>query len=217
MEATKFKRVFPKPSKWFRVVLLLGLILIVLYLFRIPLLKGMSSFLNNADSVQQVDVLVVLGGSPVDRGYRGAELFHQGLVAGDVYCTGGYTVPALEAFKIDVTESGLTRNVMIDHKVPESRIIELQQSTSTWEEAQEVKELLKNKNWKKVGVVSSEYHIRRVKWTFDKVFTTKDDVEILFFASDSDHYNAEEWWKDEESFLITYGEFTKLLFYLLKY
>jgi hypothetical protein len=68
----------------------------------------------------------------------------------------------------------------------------------------------------RVGILSSEYHIRRVRWTFNTVFE-EDADQLVFLASDSSDFSPEDWWKHEKSFLIVFSEYTKLLFYLLNY
>jgi uncharacterized SAM-binding protein YcdF (DUF218 family) len=178
----------------------------------------MSSYLNNSDEPEKVEALIVLGGSPTDRGERAAELYHDGICMENLYCTGGYIVSALQAFKIDVHESGLSKNVMLENGVPEELITELQNSTSTYEEALEILSLARRKEWKKIGVVTSEYHIRRTRWTFEEVFESQDaSIEVLFFASDSERYKADAWWTHEESFLLTFSEYMKLFYYLMSY
>lgn len=178
----------------------------------------MSAYLNNSDQPEKVEALIVLGGSPTDRGERAAELYQNGICRENLYCTGGYIVSALQAFKIDVHESGLSKNVMVDNDVPEELISELQNSTSTYEEALEILSLSRREEWTKIGVVTSEYHIRRTRWTFQEVFEDQEVVpKILFFASDSERYKADAWWTHEESFLLTFSEYMKLFYYLLSY
>lgn len=210
------RQVFPR-SKWKRRILITLGVVLLLYLFRVPILQGMGAYLNDSDPVERTEAVFVLGGSPMDRSLKAVELYRNDLVENEIICTGGNIAGALSAFNIHVPEAGLSRKVLEDEGVPSEIIIELTSSTSTFEEADEALQYIKTKGWKKVGIISSEYHIRRVRGTFEDHFEDEENIELLFFSADSPRFNQDSWWQDEESFLLCFSEYLKLFYYFLKY
>jgi len=210
------RQVLPNTRGWIKVILILFIFLALLWLLRNPILTAFGSFLSNADDPQEVEALFVLGGSPVDRSLAAAEYFNQGLVKTEVVCTGANVAGALAAFDIRATEAEMSSNVLKSAGIPESRITELPESTSTFEEAEEILQFSKSRGLTKIGVLSSDYHLRRVSWTFNRAFED-EEISIVYFSADSKHFNPEDWWKNEEGFLTCFSEYAKLCFYLLNH
>jgi uncharacterized SAM-binding protein YcdF (DUF218 family) len=210
------RRVIPKTSRVFKVSLIILILIGISYVFRNSILCTVGQYLDNSDPNQKVEALFVLGGSPVDRGAAAANCFNQGLVENEIICTGANIAGALAAFKIHATEAEMTNNVLLNNGVPPERIKELPRSTSTFEEASEVLNYTKSHKWKKIGVLSSEYHTRRVSFTFNKAFKDQN-IEVIYFSANSKHFNPEDWWKNEDGFLTCFSEYLKLCFYILNH
>lgn len=210
------RRVIPTSSRSFKVGTIILILLGLTYIFRNSILCSVGQFLDNADPAEKVDALFVLGGSPVDRGASAANYFKQGLVENEIVCTGANVAGALAAFKIHATEAEMTSNVLQNNGIPPEKIKELPRSTSTFEEASEVLNYAKSMKWKKIGVLSSEYHTRRVSLTFNKAFKDQN-IEVIYFSADAKHFNPEDWWKNEDGFLTCFSEYVKLSFYILNH
>jgi hypothetical protein len=64
--------------------------------------------------------------------------------------------------------------------------------------------------------VTSKYHSARARMIFEKAVRSFDrNIEIYIVANKYDTFNAEQWWKDRESFKQVILEYLKLInFYL---
>jgi hypothetical protein len=76
--------------------------------------------------------------------------------------------------------------------------------------------LEKNKGIKSINLVTSKYHSARARMIFEKAVRSFDrNIEIYIVANKYDTFNAEQWWKDRESFKQVILEYLKLInFYL---
>ena len=83
------------------------------------------------------------------------------------------------------------------------------QSPSTLASAKYSKKMMEASKYKSALIVSSEYHMRRVKMNYERVFKGKG-YELTYVASDS-HYRPERWWTDDYSFSVTSSEYIKMI------
>jgi uncharacterized SAM-binding protein YcdF (DUF218 family) len=97
----------------------------------------------------------------------------------------------------------------IDNK----RIILEKSSSSTFENARDVKMIVDSRGFKSIILITSAYHIKRAGFTFSRVFT--DDVEIFYHTVSTKNFNEEAWWRDSNSTLLLLTEFVKFYWYRL--
>src|SRR6266446_3314919 len=136
-----------------------------LYLVRRPILRfvGESWIVEDADS--KADALIVLSDDNfyADRATRAAELFREGK-APIVVASGRRLRPMAgiaELMEHDLVERG----------VPKDKIVRLaHDADSTREEAEALTKLAAQRKWHSVIVVTSNYHTRRARYIFRKVF-----------------------------------------------
>ena len=83
------------------------------------------------------------------------------------------------------------------------------QSTSTLASAKYSRKMMEETKLKSALIVSSEYHMRRVKMNFERTFKGTG-YELTYIASDS-HYQPQRWWADEYSFSVTGSEYIKMI------
>jgi uncharacterized SAM-binding protein YcdF (DUF218 family) len=138
------------------------------------------------------DAIVVLGDDNfyADRATHAAELFRQG-VAPEVVASGRRLRPNAgisELIEHDLTERG----------VPKEKIVRFSQDTDgTIDEAEAVAKLAVEHHWKSLVIVTSNYHTRRTRYIYRKVFRSGIAVSVAS-ARDGD-FDPERWWEKRKS------------------
>jgi len=200
---------------WFRVSVIFFSILLLLVLFRNPLLHGLGNWLVAEDRLEQTDMCFVLGGNSYERGIEAAYVSKL-IPAQNFTATGGNYPLQIRALDTLMFEAELTRHIMKKKGVPESAINILTGSRSTMEESEEILTFCKERGFKKVTVISSSFHLRRVKWVFKDKFK-EQGIEVLFHGSNPDDYSQTNWWQSEEGLIMANNEVVKLFYYFFKY
>ncbi len=180
-------------SLLFLVALLFGI-----YVFRHALLRAAGGFLVVSDEPAAADAILVLGDDnyQAERSAGAAELY-RGHWAPVVVASGRYLRPYASMAQLmqrDLTERG----------VPAAAVVVFAHSArSTREEAQALRKLAAERHWRHVLVVTSNYHTRRTRYIFRRVWPGDSEVRVIA-AADSG-YDPRSWWQDRGS--------TKLFFY----
>lgn len=167
------------------------------------------------DQLKKSEAIAVLGGNSFDRALHASQLYHEGW-AQELICTGGNSPLVLEAVGVSMFEAEVSEKVLLDHAVPSSAILNLTTSTSTFEEAKELLLHCEQNGIKNLIVVSSLFHLTRVKMVFSKVFASSE-VELQFSGASSSKYDEQNWWKSEAGLIMVNNEYVKLIYYLVKY
>lgn len=188
---------------------------VLLYAFRIPLLRSCATFLIREDSLQRADAIFVLSGGSYDRGNLAAKLYDEGW-APKIVCTGGNELPELCVFDIDTLESDMARVNLLQHGVPDSVIVMIKQGTSTKEEAKIIVNYCKAQHLKRVIIVSSKLHTYRVQDAFRKKLT-ENGTELIVRGAPSSRFNELEWWRSENGLIAVNNEWIKTFYYWIKY
>ena len=196
-------------------LLILVSLLVAVFCFRDDILAAAGSFLITETPLEKTDAIVVLGGNSYDRGIHGASLYHDQW-APKVICTGGNTPNVLTAVGVDMKECEVTRFILNTQDVDPSSVISLDSATSTFEEAEEIKRYVLNNKLTSLTIVSSEFHLRRVRMVFEKVFEDQE-IKLFFSGAPSSNYEANEWWKSEQGLIMVNNEYVKLMYYLIRY
>lgn len=174
---------------FFRLIVLLGFIalLALLYSVRNPLLRFAGEFWVVNDPPAQSDVIVVLGDDnyPGDRAFHAAELYRSGM-APVIVASGRMLRP--NAGMADLIEHDLQ-----SFGVPASSIVKFShRAATTQEEAEALSGLIASRGWKRVLLVTSNYHTRRALFIFERVMPAKVSV-LVSGARDSD-FDPSRWW-----------------------
>src|SRR5260370_15300706 len=92
----------------------------------------------------------------------------------------------------------LMEHDLIERGVPKERIVRLlQDASSAVEEAQALTRIVKERKWHSIIVVTSNFHTRRARYIFRRVFPQGVEVRIAS-ASDGD-FDPEHWWEKRKS------------------
>jgi uncharacterized SAM-binding protein YcdF (DUF218 family) len=170
------------------VLLLCGLV----YFARHPIMRFVAESWVIDEPAAHADAIVVLGDDNfyADRATRATELYRQG-VASAVVASGRRLRP-------NAGVSELIEHDLAERGVPKEKIIRFtHDADSTREEAQALAKLAKDQHWKALVVVTSNYHTRRARYIFDKVFPPGIVVTVAG-AHDGD-FDPERWWEKRKS------------------
>jgi uncharacterized SAM-binding protein YcdF (DUF218 family) len=174
------------------VVLLLILFCGVLYLVRGPILRFVGENWIVEDPLEHSGAIIVLSDDNfyADRATRAAELYRQGM-APVVVASGRRLRPfagIAELMVRDLSERG----------VPKDKIEAFaQDADNTREEAQALAQLVARKKWRSIIVVTSNYHTRRTRYIFRRVFPSAIQVRVAS-ARDGD-FDPQNWWQHRKS------------------
>lgn len=174
------------------VLLLLGLLLLGVYLLRVPLLRAVAYEWVVDEPLEKAQAIVVLGGDNVqgDRVRHAAELYRQGW-APRVVLSGS-------SFRTYFNEAELMQREATNLGVPPDHLILVRQhATSTLEEALALRPVLAQHNFRKIIVVTSNFHTRRARRIFRSVYQKQGTQVIVSAAPDSD-FNPARWWQQRE-------------------
>ena len=202
------------------ILFLLAVIYILLSYWHAPILTRVGRFLILEHPPLKSDLIVCLAGANIERGLAGADAYQREL-APHIFIAVEEPPDSYELLK----GKGLDypRNVDLQVKlltglgVPQSAIlISDRPVNSTIEEAAVIREVVVEKGYKSIIVITSPTHTRRAWLTFRKVFE-KNDVRILMLSTPYSKFNPEDWWKKRRYVRAVIIEYQKLIFYFLRY
>lgn len=201
--------------KWLRNLLVFVAVVLLLFALRVPILKGLSSYLTKTDAPQKVDVIFVLSGAAYDRGMKAADMYKQGC-APRIVCTGGNKDGNALALGREYLECELTRSAVLLTGVDSSVVTTLPEGTSTFEESEAIEKYCIDRNIRSCIVVTSLFHTRRVASTVKKRLE-RAGIDTYLVGAPSRFYEPTAWWKSEYGLLDVNNEYVKLAYYLVKY
>lgn len=208
--------VFAVIFSWPMRLLLAALVsVLLLWAFREPLLRQAGRYLITEDPPQQVEALYVLGGASVDRGTKAAEIMAEGL-APVAYFTGENIPTVFQAEGIERTEAAISRDAAVRAGLDPALTALIELGTSTHEEADAVLAHARAKGYTNIMVLSSSFHLRRIKFTFRQRFR-REGINVVLRAAPSLQFDEDRWWESEDGLLMVNNEYTKLVYYWLKY
>ena len=186
------------------ILLFLAVFCFALYLMRHPLLRFMAESWIIEDTLDKADALIVLGDDNfyADRVTRAAQLFREGK-APVVVASGRRLRPSA-----GIAE--LMEHDLIERGVPRDKIARFpHDGDSTVEEAQALVRIVKDRKWHSVIVVTSNFHTRRARYIFLRVFPQSMEVRVAS-ARDGD-FDPEHWWEKRKSIEALTKEFAGLV------
>lgn len=182
------------------ILILFGVFLIAAAAFLFTLYQLGTDFLILEDTLEEdpeADAIIVLSGS-AERLERGAELYTMG--ASDT------------VILTNAEENGTTPDRAVSLGISEADLLEDTKATSTYDNALYAKDIMEEQNLSSAIVVTSEFHSRRTKMTFDDIFG-KDYT--LSYAFTSSSYNPADGLTEMEK-KTTFSEYTKMIFYSIR-
>ena len=184
----------------FLVLIFLACCVFAIYLARHPLLRLAGGFWIVDDGPAYSDAIVILGDDNYngDRAAEAAELFKAGW-APRVVASGRFLRPY--ASITDLEEHDLKND-----GVPEQAIVRFQHhAENTKDEAIALRQLILQQGWKRILLVTSNYHTRRARYICARTFPAGTVLRVVP-ARDSE-YDPDHWWGTRRGQVIFWHEF----------
>jgi uncharacterized SAM-binding protein YcdF (DUF218 family) len=176
-------------------------LLALAYAARHPLMRFAAQYWVVDEPVAPSDALIVLGDDnyAADRAFHAAELYREG-VAPIVVASG-------RMLRRDVSIADVMQHDLDSFGVPAASIVKLtHRAENTREEAVEVARLIQTRRWKRVLVVTSNYHTRRARFIFEKTLPPGVTLRVSG-ARDSD-FDPSHWWETRQGQKLFFTELT---------
>jgi len=187
---------------FFRLLFLIFLVVLafVIYLARYPILRFAGNFWVVDESPQTSDAIIVLSDDDYDavRASRAADLYRASW-APRIVASGRILRPytsIAELMQHDLTDRG----------VPATAVVRFpNRARNTLEEASAVSEFLSTHGWKKIVVVTSNYHTRRARFIYEHALAPGAELRVI--ASSDPVYDPNGWWRTREGLKTFFYEF----------
>jgi uncharacterized SAM-binding protein YcdF (DUF218 family) len=186
------------------VVVCLVVLCTILYIARGPILRFIAESWMIEDVDGKVDALIVLSDDNfyADRAQRAAELLREGKA--------NLIVASGRRLRPNAGIAELMEHDLIERGVPKDKIVRLaHDADSTREEAEAVVRLAKEKKWHSVIVVTSNYHTRRARYIFRKVFP--QGIEVYVASARDGDFDPQHWWEKRKSIKELTREFAGMV------
>ena len=158
---------------------------------------------------QKADAIVVLGGDNGERSLKAQALYHDGYAPIIVLTgldKGSATPPPRLTWRADYLAA---------HGVPRSVLRFEAGSRNSYEEATNIRALMQKQKWQRVIVVSDPPHMRRLAWTWNRIFKGSG-LHYILVPSSAEWWTPDAWWHDELSGSFVITEYIKLAYYIMK-
>jgi len=187
-------------------IVLLGIVVfcVVLYLVRHSIFRFAAESWIVEDQLVKSDALIVLGDDNfyADRATRAVQLFREG--------NAPIVVASGKRLRPNAGIAELIEHDLVERGVPKDKILRFaHDADGTKEEAEALAKLAKSKKWRKVIVVTSNYHTRRARYIFRKVFP--QDIETRVASARDGDFDPELWWEKRKSTKELMREFAGML------
>ena len=205
--------------RWFRRIarlLLLGcVLLLVVYVFRVPLLTGLAEAWVVNDPVTKADAIVILGGGLENRPFAAAKLFHDGVAPLVLYMD--VRLSPAEELGVAMPEKEQTRRILLSNNVSETAMTVIGSNVAnTYDESRAVRAWIEKSGAKSIVIPTDPFHTRRVRWIFARELRgTKTQIHVV--AIKPLRYGIEDWWRHEEGLIAFQNEAIKYLYYRFEY
>jgi vancomycin permeability regulator SanA len=173
--------------------------LAVIYVARFPLMRYAAQFWVLDEPVAPSDAVIVLGDDnyAADRAFHAAELYRQG-VAPVVVASG-------RMLRKDVSLADVMQHDLETFGVPTAAVVKLaHRAQNTREEAAQAAQLIKARGWKRIVVVTSNYHARRARFIFEN--TLPPGVTLRVSAARDSEFDPSHWWETRQGQKLFFSE-----------
>jgi uncharacterized SAM-binding protein YcdF (DUF218 family) len=190
---------FARAERWLAAFLLLAFVLVLLYVFRAPLLTWAGSWVMREDPVKPADAVVLLAAAFPRGVLEAADLYHA-KKAPRILFTEERLPDGLEELRrrgAKVEElAAIQSRVLKELKVSPAAIVVLKPRTEgTLQEAKVVARYLKcHGEIRSLILVARRPQTGRAKRTFERVLGKR--IKVAVTASKYDEIRPDNWWKD---------------------
>ncbi len=196
---------------------LLSIIVIVLTILSIHplLLRSYANFFTVNNYNKGADAVLILGGSADTRAKKSIDLLKNGYT-NEILIT--QPAPPIKEYQnIYISDFENLKRILKYEQVDYNIVFNKNGGAkSTFDEARDLLEYMKTHSLKKVIIVTDNFHTRRAKYAFDKVFDNSDNELVIEIAGATNQvYNETNWWKSERGLNAYVSEGFKYVIYLI--
>jgi uncharacterized SAM-binding protein YcdF (DUF218 family) len=180
-------------------IIFLVIVIGMVYIARHPLLRFCGRIWIVDENPVRSDVIVILGDDNYngDRATRAAELFQAGW-APRVVASGRF----LRSY---ASIADLMQHDLSDRGVPMDAILKVtHRAENTREEIEVIRRLALEKGWRKLLIVTSNYHTRRTALISGRMFP--EGIEVRVIAAPDADYNPDTWWQSRQGLKLFFHE-----------
>jgi uncharacterized SAM-binding protein YcdF (DUF218 family) len=153
---------------------------------------------------QKSDAIVVISGDEqLARFAEGLNLYQQGF--------GKYLVFSGAAYDNGTSNADVMRDLAVQRGIPQSAILEEPQGEDTWGNAIYTRQVLEEHGLQSAILVTSPYHLRRAKVTFDAAYAGSG-ISLVVHAAPDSQWRKLSWWQQAETRRLTFTELQKLAY-----
>lgn len=157
------------------------------------------------------EAIFVLSGKPLERALKASEMW--ALRPAPIYLTGGLRIDNLVAGGCKAyTECEITAHILEEYCIPANALNYICEGTSTYDEILLIRQLCQKKGYKRILIVSSAFHGRRIQLLTEK-YLIPVGISMQFAPAQPLHFRLEAWWQSEYGLLTAFEESVKILFY----
>ena len=148
-------------------------------------------------------IVVISGDEQLARFQEGLDLYRRGF--------GRYIVFSGAAYDNGVSNADVMRRLAVDQGVPDSAILEEPLGEDTWGNAVYTREILEQHDLHSAILVTSPYHARRAKLSFDAAYAGSG-IQLIVHAAPDSQWRKLSWWQQAETRRLTFTELQKLAY-----
>lgn len=186
------------------VLILILLSCAAVYLVHVPLLRLMGGYWIVGASPSDADAIIILSDDDftADRASRAAELYHAGW-APRVVASGRWLRPYASIAQLmqhDLEIRGVPKKAIVPYP---------HDASDTLEELRDLSDFVQQHGWKRVMIVTSNYHTRRTRYLARHIFAKPIVVQVV--AAPDVNYDPDSWWRTREGLKIFAHELTGMI------
>lgn len=156
---------------------------------------------------QPSDAIVVISGDEqMARFQEGVSLYERGM--------GKYLVFSGAAFDNGTSNADVMRDLAVQRGVPDAAILEEPLGEDTWGNAVYTLQVLQKHDLRSAILVTSPYHARRAKMTFDAAYSGSG-IALKVHAAPDSQWRKLGWWQQAETRRLTFTELQKLAYIVM--
>lgn len=150
-------------------------------------------------SIHPADAIIILSGG-IGRIEEGSVMHQNGFAS----------IILLSNAKEETSSYGDMLQTALALGISEKVVLTEDEAQSTYQNALLTLPIMQDNGFSSAIVVSSDFHMRRVKFIFDHVY--KDSgINLTYVGSSESGYNATMWWTDKYSREMTFNEYIKMI------
>ncbi len=204
-----------KKHFFYWILLFFTAIILVMFSIHPFILRSYADFFTINNYEKGADATLILGGSADTRAKKAIELYRNGY-AREILITQPKP-PIKEYENLIVSDFVNIKQILKYEKVNYTVVKDINGGAkSTFDEARDLIIFLKKHPLDRVIIVTDNFHTRRAKYAFDKIFEESECKTIIQIAGAQNQvYNENNWWETERGLNAYVSEGFKYAIYLI--